>query len=103
MALFVLYFALAFGARTVLQLRRTGSIGFKGVSGRPGSAEWMGGVMFIAALVLGLAAPVLDLVGAIEPFGPFDTRVGHALGFVLYGWDWSVRLSLRGRWANRGA
>ncbi len=85
LALFILYLALAFGVRTVLQLRRTGSTGFKGVSGRPGSAEWLGGVLFIVALVLSLAAPVLDLVGALEPFGPFDTQVGHALGFVLYG------------------
>ncbi len=85
MALFIFYFALAFGMRTVLQLRRTGSTGFKGVSGRPGSAEWLGGVLFIVALMLGLAAPVLDLVGALEPFGPFDAQVGKALGFVLYG------------------
>jgi protein-S-isoprenylcysteine O-methyltransferase Ste14 len=85
LALFALYLALAFGARTVLQLRRTGSTGFKGISGRPGSAEWSGGVLFVAALGLGLAAPVLDLVGAIEPVVVLDGRVGHALGFVLYG------------------
>ena len=34
-----LYLALAFGLRTVMQLRRTGSSGFKGVSGRVGSAD----------------------------------------------------------------
>jgi hypothetical protein len=39
LALFALYLALAFGARTFLQLRRTGSSGFKGISGHPGSAE----------------------------------------------------------------
>jgi hypothetical protein len=37
-ALYVLYLALAFGAGTVLRLRRTGSSDFKGISGRPGSA-----------------------------------------------------------------
>ena len=62
LALFVLYLALAFGARTILQLRRTGSTGFKGVSGRLGSAEWLGGVLFAVALGLGLAAPVLALI-----------------------------------------
>jgi hypothetical protein len=57
-----------------------------GVSGRPVSIEWLGGVLFIiVALVLGLAAPVLDLVGALETFGPLDARLGKALGFVLYG------------------
>jgi hypothetical protein len=38
LALYVLYPALAFGARTVLRLRRTGSSGLKGISGRPGFA-----------------------------------------------------------------
>lgn len=82
--LFVIYLALAFGARTLLQLRRTGSTGFRGVGGRPGSAEWLGGVLFACALGLGLAAPVLDLVGAVEPVGFLDGRAGHALGLVLY-------------------
>jgi protein-S-isoprenylcysteine O-methyltransferase Ste14 len=41
--------------------------------------------LFIVALVLGLAAPVLDLVGALETFVPLDARLGKALGFVLYG------------------
>ena len=83
-ALLAGYVALAFGARTALQLRRTGSTGFKGVSGRPGSAEWAGGVLFVFALGLGVAAPVLDLAGAIDPVGFLDGRLGHALGFVLY-------------------
>ncbi len=52
LALYVLYLALAFGARTVLQLRRTGSSGVKGISGRPGSAEWTGGVLFVFAFGL---------------------------------------------------
>lgn len=84
LALLAVYVALAFGARTALQLRRTGSTGFKGISGRPGSAEWAGGVIFVFALGLGLAAPVLDLVGAVGPVGFLDGRVGYALGFVLY-------------------
>jgi hypothetical protein len=42
LALYVLYLALAFGGRTLLQLSSTGSTGFKGVSGRPLSAEWTG-------------------------------------------------------------
>ena len=42
LALCVLYLALAFGGRTLLQLRATGSTGFKGIGGRPGSPEWLG-------------------------------------------------------------
>ena len=78
---YALYLALAFGGRTLVQLRSTG---FKGISGRPFSAEWSGGVLFVAAVLLGLAAPVLDLAGAIEPVAVLDGPAGHALGFVLF-------------------
>lgn len=97
LTLFVLYVALAFGARTVLQLRRTGSTGFKGFRGRPGSAEWLGGVLFVVGLVLGLVAPVLDLSGVIEPISVLDSWVVHALGLVIYG------LGLTGTLLSQGA
>lgn len=84
LTLFALYVALAFGARTLLQKLRTGSSGFKGRSGSPGSVEWFGGVMFVCALALGFAAPVLDLVGVVDPIAPLDGRAGHAVGIVLY-------------------
>ncbi len=47
LALFVLYTSLAFGGRTLLHRLRTGSTGFKDISGRPGSLEWVGGVLFV--------------------------------------------------------
>ena len=84
LALYALYLALAFGGRTLLQLRRTGSTGFKGISGRPGSAEWIGGVLFAAALMLGLAAPLLALAGAAGPISLLEGQVGRALGFVVF-------------------
>jgi hypothetical protein len=40
---YTLYLALAFALRTVVQLRRTGSTGLNGISGRPGSMEWSAG------------------------------------------------------------
>jgi protein-S-isoprenylcysteine O-methyltransferase Ste14 len=85
LALFALYLALAFGARTVLQLRRTGSSGFNGISGRPGSAEWVGGVLFVFAFGLGLAAPVLDLLGIIEPIASLGGLPLCILGFAMFG------------------
>ncbi len=84
LALYVLYLALAFGGRTLLQLRSTGSTGFKGISGRPLSAEWTGGVLFVAAFLLILAAPLLGLAGALEPVSVLDGSIGYALGFVLF-------------------
>lgn len=85
LALFVLYAALAFGLRTVLQFRRSGSSGFKGVSGRPGSAEWAGGMLFAAALALLFAAPALQLAGLVGPLDFLDGRLWRVLGLVLYG------------------
>lgn len=80
---YVTYLVLAFGVRSVLQRRRTGSTGFHGISGRPGSAEWTGGVLFVVALLLGVAAPILDLTGALAPVAPLDGTAGHVLGLAL--------------------
>jgi protein-S-isoprenylcysteine O-methyltransferase Ste14 len=84
LALYVLYIGLAFGLRTVAQIRATGSSGFKGISGRPGSAEWVGGVLFVVAVVLGLAAPILDLAGVLDPVAALDGEIGHAAGIGLF-------------------
>ena len=78
-----LYFVLCFGLRTLVQLRRTGSSGFYGISGRPGSVEWVGGVLFVVALALGVLAPVADLLGWLEPLG-FDSTVTRVIGLVAF-------------------
>jgi protein-S-isoprenylcysteine O-methyltransferase Ste14 len=79
------YLALAFGLRSWLQLRRTGSTGFEGVSGGPGSAEWLAGILFGLALALGLAAPVLALAGVVQPLEALDGAVTRVAGVVLFG------------------
>ena len=80
------YFLLCFGLRSVLQKIRTGSTGFKGISGRPGSTEWAGGVLFAVALVLGTLAPVLDLAGVLDPIEALDTDfVQQAGGGLFFG------------------
>jgi protein-S-isoprenylcysteine O-methyltransferase Ste14 len=81
--LYGVYLALAFGLRTFLQWRRTGSTGFHGVGGRPGSIEWLAGVGFVAALVLGATAPLLDLVDLVEPIGAIDGEGAQIVGAVL--------------------
>ena len=81
---YVLYFALAFGWRTLLQVRRTGSSGFKGISGRAGSPEWLAGVLFVLALLVGAAAPVLALADWVEPIDQLDRAVVHVLGVALF-------------------
>jgi protein-S-isoprenylcysteine O-methyltransferase Ste14 len=84
---YLLFLALAFGLRTLVHLRRTGSTGFVGIRGEIGSFEWWGGVLFIVALVAGAAAPILQLTGSLAGLEPFD-RFGIrelGLGFYLLG------------------
>jgi protein-S-isoprenylcysteine O-methyltransferase Ste14 len=83
LVLYVVYLALAFGLRTLIQLRRTGSSGFHGLGGRPLSAEWIAGVGFTLALLVGAAAPVLALLGLVEPIAALDTTAVHVCGLVL--------------------
>jgi len=82
---YAVYLALAFVLRSVIQLRRTGSTGFKGVSGHPGSLEWWAGVLLGVALVIGVLAPVLDVTDVLVPIGAVDGPGAHALGVVLFG------------------
>lgn len=81
--LYVVYLLLAFGLRTLIQLRRTGSSGFHGLGGRPGSAEWIAGVGFTLTLLLGAAAPLLALLDVIEPISALDVTAVHVAGLVL--------------------
>lgn len=83
LALYVLYLALAFGLRTLIQIRRTGSTGFHGLGGKPLSAEWIAGIGFTLALLVGAAAPVLALLDVVEPISTLDTTTAHVLGLVL--------------------
>jgi protein-S-isoprenylcysteine O-methyltransferase Ste14 len=62
LALLVSYLAIAFGLRTLLHWKRTGSTGFRGISGRPFSAGWFGGVLFVVALVGSVVAAVLAML-----------------------------------------
>ena len=84
LGLYVLYMALAFGLRTWLQLRRTGSSGFKGISGRPGSLEWIAGLLFVVAIAVGVAAPVLDVADVIDPLDALDSGGVRATGVAVF-------------------
>ena len=83
LVLYVVYLALTVGLRMLLQVRRTGSTGFHGLGGRPGSAEWIAGVGFTVALLVGAAAPLLALLDLVEPIAALDTTAVHVAGLVL--------------------
>jgi protein-S-isoprenylcysteine O-methyltransferase Ste14 len=84
LALYALYGALAFGARIAIHFRRTGTSGIKGVSGAPGSVEWLARVGVAVALAVGVAAPALAAADLVEPIEALDEAVIHALGIVLF-------------------
>jgi protein-S-isoprenylcysteine O-methyltransferase Ste14 len=57
------------------QRRRTGSTGFRGISGHLGPAEWFGGIGFPLSLIIAFTAPVLQLAGVVGPL-PFLRATG---------------------------
>ena len=84
LVLYGIYFALAFAARSLIHRKRTGSTGFKGVSGRVGSLEWIGGVLFGVAIAAGVAAPILDLTDTVEPIEALDKAWLQWIGVGLF-------------------
>ncbi len=76
------YFSLAFGYRSYVQLRTTGRTGFVGFGGARALSERTAGALFVMALLLGLIAPLVAL------FSP-----EHALGTLL---DTSPGLTIAG-------
>jgi protein-S-isoprenylcysteine O-methyltransferase Ste14 len=84
LALWGLYGLLGFLLRVAIQFRRTGDTGLRGVKGRPGSVEWFAGVAFVAAIAVGVAAPILALADAVEPIDFLDRTAVQIAGIVLY-------------------
>lgn len=83
LGLYLVFLLTAFGLRSYLHYRRTGSTGFHGLSGRTGSTEWWGGVLFVLATALGLTGPILQLADTIDPVAALDTTVLHVGGLLL--------------------
>lgn len=83
LVLYLVFLALAFGLRTLTQYRRTGSSGFHGVGGRVGSVEWWGGALFVLAVLLGVAAPLLQVAGVVDAVGFLDATPVAVAGLVL--------------------
>ncbi|WP_226963619.1 isoprenylcysteine carboxylmethyltransferase family protein [Nostocoides sp. F2B08] len=81
--LYLAYLLVAFGLRAWIMRRRTGSTGYRGLSGTVGSARWWGGILFAAALIAGLAAPALQLTGLASAITLLNTATLHVGGVVL--------------------
>ncbi|MGR7028206.1 methyltransferase family protein [Geodermatophilus sp. URMC 62] len=85
LAIYLVGLAVVFGVRTWMQIRRTGSSGFNGISGKPGSLRWWAGVSFIAALVLELAALILAAAGAVAPMQGITAVAAFGVVLALVG------------------
>jgi protein-S-isoprenylcysteine O-methyltransferase Ste14 len=83
LALYIVFGVLALGWRCWMQWRRTGSTGYRGLSRRLGLLGLVGGIGFIVAMVGGLAAPLLQLLGAVAPLHTLDHRWVNAAGLAL--------------------
>lgn len=83
LVLFAVFAVLGFGWRSWVQRRRTGSTGFKGVSGRPGSVEWVAGVGFAVAIAVAVLAPALQWFGVVAPVGVLHSGWIQTLGVVI--------------------
>ena len=83
LVLYIVFGVLTLGWRCWIQWRRTGSTGYRGISRRLGLLGLVGGIGFIVAMVGGLAAPLLQLLGAVAPLHTLDQRWVNAAGFAL--------------------
>jgi protein-S-isoprenylcysteine O-methyltransferase Ste14 len=82
LALLAAFGLLGFGWRAWLQQRRTGSTGFRGISGRVGSVEWVAGVGFVVALVVTVLGPALQFLKIVAPLGVRHAQWIHITGFA---------------------
>jgi protein-S-isoprenylcysteine O-methyltransferase Ste14 len=83
LVLLAVFGVLGFGWRSWLQHRRTGSTGFRGLSGRIGSLEWIAGVGFVIALMVAVSAPILQRTNVIEPLSMLSAVWIQVTGIVV--------------------
>lgn len=83
LALYGFSLFLTFGVRIAVQLRRTGSTGVLGLATDAAPLERFAGVLFVAGLAMGAAAPLLTLLDLLEPIAALDGVAAHAIGTVI--------------------
>lgn len=83
LVLYLVFAVLGFGWRSWVQYRRSGSTGFRGIHGQPGSLEWMAGVGFIVAIIVGVGAPLAQLLGILTPIASLQAPWIQTLGTAL--------------------
>ncbi|MEH0826290.1 MULTISPECIES: methyltransferase family protein [unclassified Micromonospora] len=82
LALYLAGLGLAFGWRSVAQWKETGDTGLRLDAGPPGSVGWWAKLLFVAALLLGLAGPAAALA-SMDPVSVLDYSGLRVAGLVL--------------------
>lgn len=85
LVMFVVWFFVAFVARSIIQKRTTGDSGIRagGLQATAGSIEWWAGWTFVLALIAGFAAPVAEIAGyAPITTDPWLRGIGVAVASV---------------------
>ncbi|WP_316043300.1 isoprenylcysteine carboxylmethyltransferase family protein [Actinomadura sp. CNU-125] len=82
LVIYLLWAALAFGLRSIVQWRRTGDTGFRGGGLAEGSVQWWARVLFVGALLIGAAGPIAALAG-LPAIAVLDHTAVHTAGVVL--------------------
>ncbi|HEU4428165.1 MAG TPA: isoprenylcysteine carboxylmethyltransferase family protein [Myxococcota bacterium] len=89
LGMLAVYVALAFGWRTWLQIRRTGSTGFVGLAG--GSAlQRLGSVLLVASIALAALSPIGALAG--WPWAALAATPRPLLGAIAYAFGLALTL-----------
>lgn len=83
LVLYAISLTITFGVRVAIQVRRTGTTGLHGLPPGAGPLEWVAGGMFIAGMLMAGAAPILALLGVLDPIPALDGPVGHVVGVGL--------------------
>jgi len=83
LVLYMVSLALTFGVRVLVQIRRTGSTGVSGLDRDAPLLGQLAGTLFAVSLVAGGMAPLLTLLGVLEPIPALDGVVAQAIGLVL--------------------
>jgi protein-S-isoprenylcysteine O-methyltransferase Ste14 len=81
LVLFAVFGVLGFGWRSWLQYRRTGSSGFRGISG--GATEWTAGAGFAVALFVAVSAPILQLYNVVAPLSALSAAWIQIAGITI--------------------
>ncbi len=82
LGLYLAGLGLAFGWRSFTQWRRTGDTGLRLDAGPAWSTSWWAKLLFVLALLLGLAGPVAGLAG-MDPVGVLDHGWLRMTGLAL--------------------